>query len=172
MQERRVAGVYDEYEHAQEALESLRHSGFRSEDLSVVSPHVHGEDQLFGFTNRSSLLAWGCFYGALWGMPIGILATFLARLSFPVFGPFWLEMLMVILYGVVLGGTAGLILGGLASWSVAPRFFISQDMRLVASKYSAVVVGSEETVRKARDILLSQERSRHGHHFKPSLQAS
>ena len=172
MQERRVVGVYNEYAQAQEAVESLHRAGYRPLDLSVVSPHVHNEKDIFGFVNRSSVLAWGSFYGALWGAPVGILATFLARLSFPVFGPFWIEMVMVVLFGVALGGLAGFILGGLASWSVAPRFLISQDMRLVSSKYSTCLVGTEETARSARDLLLSHERTRHESHIRPSLQAS
>lgn len=159
MKERRVVGSFETFAQAHDAFEVLVHRGYGQSNMAIVSPTVHGEKEILGFTPRSSVAASGAFHGALWGAALGVLVAFLIMLTVPAVRGFWLNALMTFLFGFSLGGLAGIVIGMLTSWSLAPDFIIAQDGESYAHRYALCLSATEETARKARHVLLEHERT-------------
>lgn len=159
MSERHVVGVYASYAEAETILSALSEHGFNRSRLSIVSPHVHHEDEIIGFVPRGNVAAWGAVHGALWGMALGVLVAFLAQLPQPSTDPFWLRAVVLFLFGVTFGGTAGLIVGGMTAYSLAPRFFIAPDVSLANERFSLVLDATAPAATRARDMVLTFEKT-------------
>ncbi len=158
MSERHIVGVYPTFAEAELLLSALSKHGFNRSRLSIVSPHVHHEDEIIGFVPRGNVAAWGAMHGALWGMALGVLVAFLAQLPLPSTDPFWIRAVVLFLFGIALGGAAGLIVGGMTSYSLAPRFFIAPDVSMANERYSLVLDAPALTASRARDMVLTFEK--------------
>lgn len=110
-----VYGLYKDRAGAEEAVESLRHSGFRHTDISVLFPENHGTKD-FGLA-KSSKAPEGAVAGAGSGAVAGGILGWLAgigMLALPGVGPFLAAgPIMALLAGVGVGGTVGTMVGGL-----------------------------------------------------------
>jgi hypothetical protein len=162
MSERHVIGAYVTHQEALNVLNNLVSQGIDREKLTLLSPHVHKEDEILGFIPRGGVAAWGSLYGALWGIALGVVVAFVSMLPIPSEEPFLIRLATLLLFGVSLGGLAGLTLGGLTSWSLAPRFFISPDLFQSENRFCVVYDTTHPGALRARELVLTLERQSSG----------
>ncbi len=110
-----VYGLYKDRSGVDEALDALRHGGFRSTDVSVLFPQNSGSKDFA--LDRSTKAPEGAVVGAGSGALVGGALAWLAGiglLAIPGVGPFIAAgPIMALLAGVGLGGTVGTMVGGL-----------------------------------------------------------
>jgi hypothetical protein len=110
-----VYGLYRDRRGVEEAVESLKHSGFRNTDISVLFPENQGSKDFAveKHTKAPQGAAVGGGSGALIGGALGWLAG-IGLLAIPGAGPFIAAgPIMALLAGVGVGGSAGSIIGAL-----------------------------------------------------------
>jgi hypothetical protein len=115
-----VFGIYPHRESVEYALESLRNSGFRKEDVSVLLPENLGSKDLG--TERNSKapegMAAGAGSGAVIGGALGWLVG-IGALAIPGLGPFIAAgPIMAALAGIGVGGTVGGFTGALVGLGI------------------------------------------------------
>lgn len=110
-----VYGLYKDRTSIEEAIETLKHSGFRSTDISVLYPHNQGSKDFA--INKETKAPEGAVAGGGSGAVVGGALGWLAGvglLAIPGLGPFIAAgPIMAILAGVGVGGTVGSLVGGL-----------------------------------------------------------
>lgn len=110
-----VYGLYKDRTSIEEAIETLKHSGFRSTDISVLYPHNQGTKDFA--INKESKAPEGAVAGGGSGAVVGGALGWLAGigiLAIPGIGPFIAAgPILAILAGVGVGGTVGGLVGGL-----------------------------------------------------------
>src|SRR4051812_34479243 len=99
-----VVGVFEDRNHADQAVSELRRAGFRDDQIGVAMRHAEGTDAASTTDADSSDSASGAVTGALTGLGLGALAG-LGVLAgvIPVVGP------------AIAGGTLGVILSNAAA---------------------------------------------------------
>ncbi len=115
-----VYGIYRDRPHVEEAVDTLRHAGFRNTDISVLFPENTGSKD---FAHEKSTKApegitAGAGSGAVIGGALGWLAG-IGALSIPGVGPFIAAgPIMGLLAGVGVGGTVGSLIGALIGMGI------------------------------------------------------
>jgi hypothetical protein len=110
-----VYGLYKDRRGVEEAVESLKRSGFRNTDISVLFPDNHGSKDFAHEKNtkapEGAVVGGGS--GAVVGGALGWLAG-IGMLAIPGIGPFIAAgPVMALLAGVGVGGTVGTLVGSL-----------------------------------------------------------
>jgi hypothetical protein len=110
-----VYGLYQDRTSVEEAINALKHGGFRNVDISVLFPHNQGSKD-FAINKETKApegAVTGGGSGAIIGGTLGWLAG-IGLLAIPGIGPFIAAgPIMAILAGVGVGGTVGSIVGAL-----------------------------------------------------------
>jgi hypothetical protein len=110
-----VYGLYQDRPGVEEAINALKHGGFRNVDISVLFPHNQGSKD-FAINKETKApegAVTGGGSGAIIGGTLGWLAG-IGLLAIPGIGPFIAAgPIMAILAGVGVGGTVGSIVGAL-----------------------------------------------------------
>lgn len=110
-----VYGLYKDRNSIEEAIETLKRSGFRSTDISVLYPHNQGSKDFA--INKETKAPEGAVAGGGSGAFVGGALGWLAGigvLAIPGLGPFIAAgPILAILAGVGVGGTVGGLVGGL-----------------------------------------------------------
>jgi len=110
-----VYGLYKDRTSVEEAINALKHGGFRNVDISVLFPHNQGSKD-FAINKETKApegAVTGGGSGAIIGGALGWLAG-IGLLAIPGIGPFIAAgPIMAILAGVGVGGTVGSIVGAL-----------------------------------------------------------
>jgi len=110
-----VYGLYKNRMGVEEAVDALKHGGFRNTDISVLFPENSGTKDFAvdKGTKAPEGAVTGGGSGAIVGGALGWL-TGIGLLAIPVFGPFIAAgPIMALLAGVGVGGAVGSIVGGL-----------------------------------------------------------
>ncbi|HLY75990.1 MAG TPA: DUF1269 domain-containing protein [Planctomycetota bacterium] len=150
-------GVYPDHNKAEDAILTLKKSGFDMKKLSIIGKDYQSEEHAVGFYNMGERVqVWGkrgAFWGGLMGMLFGS-----AMFAIPGIGPL---IVLGPLVGWIVGGLEGAaVVGGLSALGAAlfsagiPKDSIVQyETELKTGKYLVVAHGSEAEVAKAREIL-------------------
>lgn len=151
-----VFGIYDSRFSVEAAVESLKNSGFRHSDISVLLPEM-GDTQRFAHEKNTKApegTATGVTTGAVVGGSLGWLAG-IGLLTIPGAGPFIAAgPIMAALAGVGVGGAVGGVTGGLIGMGI-PEFEAKRYESIVKNGgiLISVHVDNNEWEKKARNIL-------------------
>jgi len=150
-------GVYPDHNKAEDAILTLKKSGFDMKKLSIIGKDYQSEEHAVGFYNTGERVqVWG-MRGAFWGGLMGMLFGS-AMFAIPGIGPL---IVLGPLVSWIVGSLEGAaVVGGLSALGAAlysagiPKDSIVQyETELKTGKYLVVAHGSEGEVAKAREIL-------------------
>jgi hypothetical protein len=151
-----VYGLYKDRSGVEEAVESLRHSGFRNTDISVLFPDNQGSKDFAveKHTKAPEGAVVGAGSGALLGGALGWLAG-IGLLAIPGIGPFVAAgPIMALLAGLGVGGTVGTMLGALVGMGMPEYEAKRYEGRIRdGGILFSVHCDSSEWVNRAKDLL-------------------
>jgi len=150
MERSTVVGVFRDRDAAERAIDTLRHNGFRDDDIGFVMRDHEGNE---GDTERGSHAGEGAVSGILAGAGIGGIIAAAASLLIPGFGPVIAGgILATVLGGAAIGAAAGGILGALVGMGVP-----EEEARYYEGEFNEgrilVTVKAGDRYQAARDIL-------------------
>src|SRR5271156_3050932 len=151
-----VYGLYKDRRGVDEAVETLRQSGFRNTDISVLFPENLGSKDFSHEKNTKAPegLATGAVSGAVIGGALGWLAG-IGALAIPGLGPFIAAgPIMGLLAGVGAGGAVGGVAGALIGMGV-PEYEAKRYEGRVKSGgiLLSVHCDGSDWVKRAKDLL-------------------
>jgi hypothetical protein len=151
-----VYGLYKDRRGVEEAVDSLKHSGFRNTDISVLFPENIGSKDFAHEKNTKAPEGGvvGAGSGALVGGALGWLAG-VGLLAIPGVGPFIAAgPIMALLAGVGVGGTVGTLVGSLIGMGIPEYEAKRYEGRIRAGGilFSAHC-DSAEWVTRAKDLM-------------------
>lgn len=155
--ENSCVAIYNTHEEAEQAVKDLQKAGFDMKKLSIVGKGYHTEEEPLGYYDVGDrVMFWGkqgAFWGGLWGLLMG--AGFF---WIPAFGPLVVagpisSAIIGALEGAAL--TGGMTALGAAIYSIGiPReSVIKYETAVKADQFLLIVHGTQEEVKRARDIL-------------------
>jgi hypothetical protein len=151
-----VFGIYRDRKHTEEAIESLRHFGFRNTDISVLFPENQGSKDFAHEKNTKAPegATAGAGSGAVIGGALGWLAG-IGALAIPGVGPFIAAgPIMALLAGVGVGGTLGSLVGALIGMGIPEYEAKRYEGRIRdGGILLSVHCDSSDWVKRAKDIL-------------------
>jgi hypothetical protein len=151
-----VYGLYKDRRGVDAALETLKQSGFRNTDVSVLFPETQGSKDfaLDKSTKAPEGLAVGAGSGAVLGGALGWLAG-IGLLAVPGIGPFVAAgPIIALLAGVGVGGSVGSIVGALVGMGMPEYEAKRYEGRIrEGGILFSVHCDSPEWVKRAKDLL-------------------
>jgi hypothetical protein len=151
-----VFGIYRDRLHVEEAVESLRHFGFRNTDISVLFPENQGSKDFAHEKNTKAPegVAAGAGSGAVIGGTLGWLAG-IGALAIPGVGPFIAAgPIMAALAGVGVGGAVGSLVGALIGMGIPEYEAKRYEGRIRdGGILMSVHCDSSDWVKRAKDVL-------------------
>jgi hypothetical protein len=148
-----TVAVFATHDQAEGAVKKLSEAGYNMKNLSIVGQDYHSEEHPIGFVNAGDrILSWGklgAFWGALWGILFGSAMIFVPGVGYLLFAG-WL---VSALEGAVVGGGFAALGGALASIGVPKDSVVQYEAALKAGSFLLLAHGSEEEVKKAKDLL-------------------
>lgn len=152
-----VVSLYDDMSDAQRAIEDLQNSGFRREDISLVTRHAEGEEGRVEGRDRGDNVAEGAGIGGGVGTVlggVGGLLVGLGTLAIPGIGPILAAgPLVATLAGAGAGAIAGGVVGALVGLGIPEEEarYYHEGVRRGGTLVS--VTTSDESVERARSIM-------------------
>ncbi len=149
--------IYNTHDEAEQAIKDLQKAGFDMKKLSIVGKGYHTEEEPLGYYDVGDrVMFWGkqgAFWGGLWGLLMG--AGFF---WIPAFGPLVIAgPISSAFIGALEGAaiTGGMTALGAAIYSIGiPReSVIKYETAVKADQFLLIVHGTQEEVKRARDIL-------------------
>ena len=155
--ENNAVAIFKTHDEAEQAIKRLIDNGFNPKKISVVGKGYHSEEHPVGYYNTGDRVKFwgkqGAFWGGMWGLLLGGLFLWI-----PGFGPMvaagpLVSMIVVGLEGAVLGAGFGALGAALVSLGIPKDSVIQYEKALKADKYLVLVQGTEDEVKKAKNIL-------------------
>ncbi len=155
--ENNAVAIFKTHDEAEQAIKRLIDNGFNPKKISVVGKGYHSEEHPVGYYNTGDRVKFwgkqGAFWGGMWGLLLGGLFLWI-----PGFGPMvaagpLVSMIVVGLEGAVLGAGFGALGAALISLGIPKDSVIQYEKALKADKYLVLVQGTEDEVKKAKNIL-------------------
>ena len=152
-----TVAVFDTHPAAEQALNSLKESGFDIKRLSIIGKDYHTEEHAIGFYNAGDRMkVWGkrgAFWGGLWGWLFGaglFLVPGVGHLL--VLGPL-VGWVVGALEGAAVVGSLGVLGGALASAGIPDGSVIKYETAIKAGKFVVTAHGNPAEVEQARAVL-------------------
>ena len=147
-----VVGIFEDQNHALEAIRALRRAGFTDQQIGLASRHAIGEPELPQVTAQQ-LAGDASLKGAAVGGGIGAVAGAVAAGVVPVIGPVLAGGLLVgALGGAALGAAVGTFAGPFIALGMSEKD-AQEYARHVEAGRTAVIVHTTDRQELARKIL-------------------
>jgi len=156
-----AVAVFSDYSGAENAIRSLKSSGFDITKLSVLGKDFQSEDNVVGIYGTGDRLKyWGkmsAFWGGMWGLLAGS-----AFLIVPGIGPVLIAgpvaaWIVSALEGAVFVGGVSALGAGLVSLGISKDKALKYESSIKAGKFLLILHGTETDAIKARNTLESTE---------------
>jgi uncharacterized membrane protein len=154
---KKMVAMYDSHEKAEKDISTLKKSGFKMENLSIVGKDYHTEEKVVGYYNLGDRMKlWGsngAFWGGMWGLLFGSAFFIIPGIGpLVVAGPIVAAMVGALEGAVTLGGLSAL---GAALFSIGiPKDSILEyETDIKAGKFMLLAHGSENEIEHAKEIL-------------------
>lgn len=156
-QESSVVGVYDDLDHAEDAVRALGERGFPIQQVSILANNLGSEKKVHGFVTSCDVAKSTARTGAWVGGIFGLLAG-AALVWIPGVGPLIVAgSLTAVLLGGVEGAVAGAAVSGMLGWlaglGISKQHILKYEESVKAGKYVVIAHGTADDVAKARGIL-------------------
>jgi hypothetical protein len=153
-------GIFPSYQHAVQAFDELRISGFPMNKISVITKKTKDKQLANTDTSESNITitpSEGAAIGALASArTAGVLALVagLGVLLIPGFGPaLAVESVLVTLLGSGASAAAGGLIGALRGWFLPEEAAQFYNDRVFQGNYLVTIEGTEEDIRRAEPVL-------------------
>jgi uncharacterized membrane protein len=143
-----TVAVYDDLDHAEDAVRTLEHAGFEMAQLSIVARGMSEERHVIGFDTPSVREARWARWGALWGVLFGAF-VFIPGIGGVALGGYLLYVLMT----GALGAGAGALGAAFSTVGIPADAVIRYETALRSDKQILIVHGSAATIERARELL-------------------
>ena len=156
-----VVAIYDTHEQAERAVKELQEGGVDMKSLSIAGKDTHTDEHVVGYYNTGDRMKrWGkvgAFWGGFWGLLFGS-GMFLIPGLGPILvaGPLVAWIVAGLEGAVVVGGVSALG-AGLASIGIPKDSVLKYEVALKTDKYLLIVLGTEDAVAAAKNIIAGTE---------------
>ncbi len=155
---RHAIGIFSSHQHAVQAFDELRSSGFPMNKISVITKKTKDKQLANTDTSESHITpSEGAAIGALASArTAGVLALVagLGVLLIPGFGPaLAVESVLVTLLGSGASAAAGGLIGALQGWFLPEEAAQLYNDRVFQGNYLVTIEGTEEDIRRAEPVL-------------------
>lgn len=142
---------------AENAVKELQLSGFDMKKLSIVGKDYHTEEHVVGFYNAGDRMSFwgqrGAFWGGLWGILFGSAFLFIPGVGQVVLAGPIVATIVSCLQGAVVVGSLSALGAALYSIGIPNDSIIEYETAIKSDKFVVVVHGSENELKKAKEIL-------------------
>jgi hypothetical protein len=149
--------ICNTHQEAEDAIQSLKKSGFDVRKLSLIGKGYHSEEHPVGFyTTGDKIATWGsngAFWGGIWGVLMAPAVFLLPPLGMVAMAGPIVAILVSALEGAVLVGGLSAIGAALSRVGVPKDQIIQFETALKVDKYVLMVHGSQEEVEQAKALL-------------------
>jgi hypothetical protein len=157
--ENAAIAVYNTHIDAEAAIKELQKSGIDMKKLSILGRDYHAEENVVGYYNAGDRMKFwgklGAFWGGLWGLLFGSALFFIPGIGHVVaLGPVGGMIVGALENAVIVGGLSALG-AGLYSVGIPKDSIIKYETAVKADKFLVIVHGTEEEVKKAKEIIQS-----------------
>jgi uncharacterized membrane protein len=143
-----TVAVYDDMQHAEDAVRTLEHAGCDMTQLSILARGMSEERHVIGFDTPTAREARWARWGALWGVLFGAF-VFLPGVGGVAIGGYLLWVLMT---GAIGAGTAALG-AAFSSVGIPADAVIRYETALRADKQVLIVHGTAANIEQAQKLL-------------------
>ena len=159
--ENAAIAVYDTHIQAEAAIKELQKSGIDMKKLSILGKDYHAEENVVGYYNAGDRIKFwgklGAFWGGLWGLLFGSALFFIPGIGHIVaLGPVGGMIVGALENAVIVGGLSALG-AGLFSVGIPKDSIVKYETAVKADKFLVIVHGTEDEVRKAKEIIKSTD---------------
>jgi uncharacterized membrane protein len=154
---KKMVAIYESHEKAENAISTLKKSGFEMQQLSIIGKDYHTEENVVGYYNLGDRMKlWGstgAFWGSVWGLLFGS-AFFIIPGVGPLIiaGPIVAAMVGALEGAIALGGLS--VLGAaLFSIGIPNDTILECETEIKAGKFMLLAHGSEDEIEKAKEVL-------------------
>jgi len=152
-----VVAVYKTHTQAEAAIREMEKSGINMKKLSIIGKDYHAEENVVGYYNAGDRMKFwgklGAFWGGLWGLLFGSALFFIPGVGHIVaLGPVGGMIVGALENAVIVGGLSALG-AGLYSVGIPKDTVIKYEKAVKADKFLVIAHGTEDEVKKARDII-------------------
>ena len=152
-----AVAVYNVHTEAENAIKELQKAGIDMKKLSIIGRDYHAEENVVGYYNAGDRMKFwgklGAFWGGLWGLLFGSALFFIPGVGHIVaLGPVGGMIVGALENAVIVGGLSALG-AGLFSIGIPKDSVIKYETAVKADKFLVLVHGTEDDVRKAKEIL-------------------
>jgi uncharacterized membrane protein len=156
-----AVAIYDSHEKAESAVKTLQRGGFDMKKLSIIGKDYHTEEHVVGYFNAGERAKFfgklGAFWGGLAGMLFGVAFMFVPVLGhIVILGPLAATVVGG-LQGAVVGGGLSALAGALMSIGIPKDSVLRYETAIKANKFLLIVHGTEEELKRAREILANTD---------------
>jgi uncharacterized membrane protein len=156
-----AVAIYDSHEKAESAVKTLQRGGFDMKKLSIIGKDYHTEEHVVGYFNGGERAKFfgklGAFWGGLAGMLFGAAFMFVPVLGhIVILGPLAATVVGG-LQGAVVGGGLSALAGALMSIGIPKDSVLRYETAIKANKFLLIVHGTEEELKRAREILANTD---------------
>lgn len=155
-----TVAVFASHNQAEDAIKNLSGAGFDMKNLSIVGQNYQTEEHPVGFVNIGDRMwSWGklgAFWGTIWGLLFGSAMVFVPGIGHVMFAG-WL---VGALQGALVVGGIAAVGGALASIGIPDNTVVEYETALKAGSFLLLAHGSEDEVKKAKDILATTPATR------------
>jgi len=143
-----TVAVYDDMQHAEDAVRTLEHAGLDMAQLSIVARGMNEERHVIGFDTPNVREARWARWGALWGVLFGAF-IFIPGIGGVAVGGYLLYLLMT----GAMGAGAGALGAALSTVGIPADAVIRYETALRADKQVLIVHGAAATIEQAHELL-------------------
>ena len=152
-----AVAVYNVHTEAEHAIKELQKTGIDMKKLSIIGKDYHAEENVVGYYNAGDRMKFwgklGAFWGGLWGLLFGSALFFIPGVGHVVaLGPVGGMIVGALENAVIVGGLSALG-AGLYSIGIPKDSVIKYETAVKADKFLVLVHGTEDDVKKAKEIL-------------------
>jgi uncharacterized membrane protein len=143
-----TVAVYDDLQHAEDAVRKLEHGGFDMTQLSILARGMSEERHVIGFDTPTVREARWARWGALWGVLFGAF-VFIPGIGGVALGGYLLYVLMT----GAMGAGAGALGAAFSTVGIPADAVIRYETALRAEKQIVIAHGTAADIEHARELL-------------------
>ena len=159
--ENAAIAVYNTHIQAEAAIKELEKAGVDMKKLSILGKDYHAEENVVGYYNAGDRMKFwgklGAFWGGLWGLLFGSALFFVPGIGHIVaLGPVGGMIVGALENAIIVGGLSALG-AGLYSIGIPKDSIVKYETAVKADKFLVIVHGTEDEVKKAKEIIKSTD---------------